>query len=256
VRVFIENLFKGVVPMKTFHRELSCTVLITGLMLLCGLLSSWPAQAGFTFNDPNIPDGEILTYTITTDGAVTDLVEKTGLKKQGDKEFYEINSTSPALDLVIRIERQNMAVLSVEQVKKHKEVTLVSKIDVIGQKPNPLATEIKLVHYTTLKYLLRGFPFAEGKKLRIGFYGESEKSRFSMSLTCIKKETIKVRQKPVACYHLELGLDGFFGAFFPNTHLWYSAEAPHRLVKLQGTNGPIGAPESLVELVEWTSPGK
>lgn len=242
--------------MKTSHRDFFRTVFIPGLALLCSLLSARPAQAGFTFNDPNIPDGEILTYTMTTDGAVTTLVEKTVLKKQGNREFYETTSNSPALDLVIRIERQSMAVLSVEQVKKFKEVTLASKIDVIGQKTNASDTEIKLVHYTTLKYLMRGFPFAEGKRLRIGFYGESEKSRFSMSLTCTKKETIKVQQKPVDCYHLELGLDGFFGTFFPNTHLWYSAEPPHRLVKLQGTNGPIGTPESQVELIEPTGPGK
>ena len=242
--------------MKTSHREFFRTVFIPGLALLCSLLSARPAQAGFTFNDPNIPDGEILTYTMTTDGAVTAIVEKTVLKKQGDSGFYEITSSSPALDLVIRIERQSMAVLSVEQVKKFKEVTLASKIDVIGQKPNASDTEIKLVHYTTLKYLMRGFPFAEGKRQRIGFYGESEKSRFSMSLTCTKKETIKIQQKPVECYHLELGLEGFFGAFFPNTHLWYSAEPPHWLVKFQGTNGPIGTPESLVELVERKGPGK
>ncbi len=241
--------------MKIFHRKCFCSVFFLGLVLLCCPLSARSAKAGFTFNDPNIPDGEILIYSSTTDGAITDIVEKTVIKKQGGREFYEITSNSPALDLVLRIERQSMAVLSVEQVKKFNEVTLASKIDVTRQKPNSSNTEIKLVHYTTLKYLMRGFPFAEGQRVRIGFYGESEKSKFSMSLACTKKETIKVRQKPVECYHLELGLDGFFGTFFSNTHLWYSAELPHRLVKFQGTNGPIGSPESLVELVEAAGPG-
>jgi len=242
--------------MKFFYREFPCTVFILGLVLLCGPLSARPAQAGFAFSDPNIPDGEMLTYASITDGAETAVVEKTVVKKQGDREFYEITSNSPALDLVIRIERQSMAVLSVEQVKKFKEVTLASKIDVLGQKPNANPEEVKLVHYTTLKYLMRGFPFSEGARVRIGFYGESDKSKFSMSLACSKKETIKVRQQSVECYHLELGLEGFFGTFLPNTHLWYSAAPPHRLVKFQGTNGPIGSPESLLELVEPAGPGK
>jgi hypothetical protein len=241
--------------MKIFHRKYSCIFFIFGLLLYCPL-SARPAQAGFAFNDPNIPDGELLTYSSTTDGAVTAIVEKTVIKKQGDKEFYEITSNSPALDLVLRIERQSMAVLSVEQVKKFNEVTLASKIDVTRQKPDASSAEVKLVHYIMLKYLMRGFPFAEGARVRIGYYGESSNSKFSMSLTCTKKETIKVGQKPVECYHLEFGLDGFFGTFFPKTHLWYSAELPHCLVKLKGTNGPMNAPESLVELVEAAGPGK
>jgi len=241
--------------MKNFYRECLFTVFILGLLLCCPL-SARSAQAGFTFNDPNIPDGELLTYSSTTDNAVTAIVEKTVIKKQGDREFYEITSNSPALDLVLRIERQSMAVLSVEQIKKFNEVTLASKIDVTRQKPNASSAEVKLVHYITLKYLMRGFPFAEGARVRIGYYGESENSKFSMSLTCAKKETIKIGQKPVECYHLEFGLDGFFGTFLPKTHLWYSVESPHCLVKLKGTNGPMGAPESLVELVEPAGPGK
>jgi len=233
------------------------SILLHALVLLaCGLLSSRPSQAGFTFTDPNIPDGEILTYSATTDGVAADIVEKTVIQKTGDRQFYEITSNSPALDLVIRVERPGMAVLYVEQVKKFKEVTLASKIDVIGQKPDPSPDEIKLVHYITLKYLMRGFPFAVGARVRIGYYGDSKNSKFSMSLACTKKEMIRVRQGQVECYHLELGLDGFLGTFFPTTHLWYSTEPPHQLIQFKGTNGPVGAPESRIELVGRTVPAK
>ena len=237
---------------KTSRVNLLSRIFIGVVALAGGLLFFRSSQAGFTFSDPNIPDGEMLTYASTTDGVATDIVEKTVIKKTVGREFYEITSNSAALDIVIRIERQSMAVLSVEQVKKFNEVILASKIDVTNLKPNASPAEVKLVHYITLKYLMRGFPFAEGARVRIGYYGESENSKFSMSLTCTKKETIKVRREQAECYHLEFGLDGFLGTFFPTTHLWYSAEPPHRLVKYKGTNGPVGAPESVVELVGRT----
>jgi hypothetical protein len=239
---------------QTVQAKQNRKIFIAVLVLACSLLPLRPSQAGFTLKDPNIPDGEILTYSSTTNGAVTDIIEKTVIKKQDGREFYEVTSNSPALDLVIRIERQSMAVLSVEQVKKFAEATLASKMEVTTHKPNASPEAIKLVHYTTLKYLMRGFPFADGAHVRIGYFGEGENSKFSMSLTCIKKEIVKTRQEPVECYHLELGLDGFLGAFISKTHLWYSTEPPHRLVRFQGTNGPMGAPESLIELVRRTAP--
>lgn len=212
------------------------------------------AQAGSTFNDPQIPSGEALSYRITTDNGTTTINETCIIKKDSGREYYEITSSSPMLDLIIRIARGSMAVLSVEQIKKFKEVTLASKIDVIGEKPNTNVDEIKLVHYATFKYLMRGFPFQPGRKLKISYYGENPKKRFPMSITCQKKEILTVANRRIECYRLEFGLDGFWSTFFSKSRLWYSADPPHYLVKHEGPGGPPGAQEVTVELSGRTVP--
>jgi hypothetical protein len=225
------------------------------IFILSALLygaAAGPAWAGFAFLDPRIPDGEMLLYKCVTGGQASEIREKIIMRKDTGRDIYEITSTSPTLDLVLRIAGQSMAVQSVDMVKKYNEVTLASKIEVIGEKPNAGDDEVKLVHYSVFKYLMRGFPFGEGKKLKVSYYGENPKKLFSMSVTCQKRETLTVGGKPVDCYRLEFGLDGFWSTFLPRSKLWYAVELPHYLVRHEGPSGPPGAPESTVELIERT----
>jgi len=210
------------------------------------------AQAGFIFSDPQIPSGEKLTYRVTTDNGTSAIHETCVVKKDGDRGYYEITSSSPTLALVIRIVRDTMTVISIDQIKKFQEVTLASRIDVIGEKPNAAEDEVKLVHYAAFKYLMRGFPFQPGRKLKISYYGENPKKRFPMSITCHKRETLAIGNRRIECYRLEFGLDGLWSTFFSKSRLWYSAEPPHYLVKHDGPGGPPGAPEATVELTDRT----
>ncbi|MEI6126932.1 MAG: hypothetical protein WCQ99_10325, partial [Pseudomonadota bacterium] len=208
----------------------------------------------FSFLDPEIPDNERLIYRSQTDGLASMIQEHVLIKKEGNREMYEITSSSPTLDLVMRIAKQTMAVQSVEMVKKFNDVTLTSRIDAVGEKPNTSNDEVKLIHYSTFKFLMRGFPFEKYKKIKISYYGDNPKKKFTMTVTCLKKEKLHINNTTVECHKLEFGLDGFWSTFLPRLQLWYSVDPPHYLVRQEGPGGPPGSLESTVELVERTVP--
>lgn len=210
--------------------------------------------AGVQFLDPEIPDGETIVYSSRSDDHSTTIHEKVELQKQGDNNIYIIRSSSPSLDRTIRIKKESMAVLSVATVRKFQQVTLDSVLKVINERPNDSDDEIKIADFNVLRYLLRGFPFSNRKNLKIGYYGEEKKKKFTFSIALKKKETIKISERSIDCYNLEFGIDGFWGNFTSKLKLWYSVDAPHYLVRYEGSEGPPGTPKKIIELVSYTKP--
>ena len=204
--------------------------------------------------DPNIPNGETITYTSRVGDKVLTVVEKVVIKKEGEKELYEITSRSNPLDRIIVLEKDTMAVVSVHTVRKYQEVTLDSHLKVIDEKEQPGSDVIMLADFTIMNYLFRGFPFGEREKLKIGSYREEQKDDYPLNVTCKKQEKIEINGKTIECYKLELGMDGFWGRFFPKTNMWYSVEPPHYLVRYKGQSGRPGSPKRVVELDAYTVP--
>ena len=204
--------------------------------------------------DPNIPSGETTTYTTRAGDKVGTVVEKVVIKKEGEKELYEITSRSNSLDRTIVLEKHTMAVLSVHTVRKYQEVILDSHLKVIDEKEQLGSDVIKLADFTIMNYLFRGFPFEKLEKLKIGSYREEQKDDASLNVTCKKRERIEIKGRTINCYKLELGMDGFWGRFFPKTNMWYSVESPHYLVRYKGQSGRPGSPKRVVELETYTVP--
>ena len=206
------------------------------------------------FTDPNIPNGETITYVSRVGDKVLTVVEKVVIKKEGEKELYEITSRSNPLDRTIVLEKDTMAIVSVHTVRKYQEVTLDSYLTVIDEKEQFGSDKIKLADFTIMNYLFRGFPFGKLKKLKIGSYREEQKDDYPLNVTCKKREKIEIKGRSVECYKLELGMDGFWGRFFPKTNMWYSVEPPHYLVRYKGQSGRPGSPKRVVELKSYTVP--
>ena len=204
------------------------------------------------FADPNIPNGETITYVSRVGDKVVTVLEKVVIKKEGEKELYEITSRSNSLDKTIVLERNSMAVVSVHTVRKYQEVTLDSHLTVIDEKEQLGSDEVKLADFTIMNYLFRGFPFGKLEKLKIGSYREGQKDDYPLNVTCKKREKIEVNGRTIECYKLELGMDGFWGRFFPKTNMWYSAEPPHYLVRYKGQSGRPGSPKRIVDLESYT----
>ena len=202
--------------------------------------------------DPNIPNGETITYTSREGDKVGTVVEKVVIKKEGEKELYEITSRSNSLDRTIVLEKDTMAVVSVHTVRKYQEVTLDSHLKVIDEKEQLGSDVIKLADFTIMNYLLRGFPFEKLEKLKIGSYRAEQKDDASLNVTCKKQEKIEINGRTINCYKLELGMDGFWGRFFPKTNMWYSVEPPHYLVRYKGQSGRPGSAKHFVELETYT----
>ena len=206
------------------------------------------------FADPNIPNGETITYVSRVGDKVVTVVEKVVIKKEGEKELYEITSRSNSLDRTIVLEKNSMAIVSVHTVRKYQEVTLDSHVTVIDEKEQFSSDEVKIADFTIMNYLFRGFPFGKLEKLKIGSYREGQKDDYPLNVTCKKREKIEVNGRTIECYKLELGMDGFWGRFFPKTNMWYSVEPPHYLVRYKGQSGRPGSPKRVVELESYTVP--
>ena len=219
--------------------------------LICAIVIGVPVSAGPLFVDPDIPNGETITYAVRVGDRSLSVVEKVVIKREGEKDLYQITSSSPTLDKTILLEKETMRVLSVHNVKKYPEVKLDSELTVVDEKVNPDLDRVKLVDLSTLNYLLRGFPFDKLEKLSIGFYGEEQKSNYPFHVSCKKRESIDVNGKRIDCYKLELGMGGFWGKFFPKSNMWYSVEPPHYLVKYKGRSGRPGSPTRVVELKSY-----
>jgi hypothetical protein len=204
--------------------------------------------------DPNIPNGETITYTSRVGDGVGTLVEKVVIKKEGERELYEITSISNSLDRTIVLEKDSMAVVSVHTVRKYQEVTLDSHLKVIEEKEQFGVDVIKLADFTIMNYLFRGFPFGKLENIKIGSYREEQKDDYPLNVTCKKQEKIEIDGRIIECYKLELGMDGFWGRFFPKTNMWYSVEPPHYMVRYKGQSGRPGSPKRVVELETYTVP--
>jgi len=202
--------------------------------------------------DPNIPNGETITYTSRTGDKRVTIVESVVVKKDGERELYEISSRSESLDRTIKLAKDTLAILSVHTVRKFPEVTLDLQLTVIDEKPHSARDEIMLADLSVQKYILRGFPFEKLKKLKIGFYREDRKKPSPFNTNYKGKEKLTVNQKTVECYKLETGMDGFWGTFVPETKMWYSVEPPHHLVRYEGPSGPPGTPTRIIEQVTYT----
>ena len=234
--------------------------MISKLMLLIFLTYSIAVGASdlvsaeTLFADPDIPNGETITYASRVGEKLLTVVEKVVIKREGGKELYEITSCSNPLDKTIVLEKGTMAIVSVHTVRKYPEVTLESHLKVIDEKEQFGTDAIKLADFTIMNYLFRGFPFEKREKLKIGSYREEQKDDSPLNVACKKQEKIEINGRTIECYKLELGMDGFWGRFFPKTNMWYSVESPHYLVRYKGQSGRPGSPKRVVELESYTVP--
>lgn len=204
------------------------------------------------FVDPNIPDGETVTYTTTIGDKSFSVVEKVSIISDGERKLYEIISLSDSIDRELVLDKETMAIVSVHTLRKYPEVTLDSKLKVKDERPVLEDGEVKLADFAVMSYVFRGFPFTKLDELKIGFYGAEQKRKFSFKANNKEKETLTVNDKSIECYKLEFGLDGFWGTFFPKMNVWYSVDPPHYLVRYKGLVGPPGSPKRDMQLLNYT----
>lgn len=223
-------------------------------VVITTLLVSFLVQPclGSPFKDPNIPDGEIITYAAQVDGTPMTVVETVKvIAGEGGQACYEITSLSPSLDRVITLDKETMRIKTIHTIRKFPRATLDSRLQVMNEEPFAGKDEVILADFSALTYIFRGFIFDELESVKIGFYGESRQRTFGFSANNKKKETLNVNRRAIECYKIEFGLDGFWGSFFPKMNVWYSADPPHYLVRYQGLSGPPGSPKRNMELQSY-----
>ena len=227
----------------------SILVLFVIFSFICVPLDAASEQTPFV--DPNIPDGETVTYTTTIGDKTFSAVERVSIISDGDRKLYEIISLSDSIDRKLVLDKETMAIISVHTLRKYPEVTLDSKLKVKDENPVLEDGEVKLADFAVMTYVFRGFPFTKRDNLKIGFYGAEQRRKFSFKASYKKTEVVTVNNIPIECHKLEFGLEGFWGTFFPKMNVWYSVDPPHYLVRYNGLVGPPGSPKRDMQLLKY-----
>ncbi|MCX5895964.1 MAG: hypothetical protein NTZ51_09070 [Proteobacteria bacterium] len=227
--------------------------LILVLSGVAGLIFSGRALAETPFVDPHIPDGEKAVYASQVGDTKFTVENTVAVKKDGNREIYEITSLSKRQDKVIRLDKKTMAIISVHAVRKYTDATLDSILNVVSEKQTYKDNEIKLADFNILMYLMRGFPFGKLQSLKVGYYGEGNEKSYTMVMNFKGTEKVTLKDKAYDCYKLDFGMSSFLGTFLPKLNLWYSVAPPHYLVRYEGPEGPPGTPRRIMELVSYES---
>lgn len=198
--------------------------------------------------DPSIPDGETITYTVTSGSEIYPLILRTVRLTENGRELYESTTETKTEDTLIRIDRKTMAVVYSRTTSKDPEFIVKRETTVIKNQVTSQPGEMAVIDFSGIQQILRGFPFETTQGLTVRFAGSND---FTMKVKMKKETTVKTTIGEIRCYELELAMEGFWGAFLPKTHLWYSVNAPHYLVQYKGQEGAPGSPKVTIVLTKY-----
>jgi hypothetical protein len=198
--------------------------------------------------DPGIPNNETCSYKVTLGKDVYASVMRTPQKTESGRAFYEITSDSPRENLVVRMDRVRMNIVY-SRVKRIKtDLVVQTETSILKNEVRVGGDEVILVDFNGLPLMLRCFPFAARRSLKLK---TGEESGFVLVANLTRTVEVKTPAGAFRCHEIELGADGLLGGFFPKSYLWYTADAPHYLVKYQGQSGAPGSPTMVIELVKY-----
>jgi hypothetical protein len=209
---------------------------------------SFPCYGDPPVIDPDIPDGETITYTVINDDDVYSLVQQTIHVKENGRELYEITTETKIEQTLIWIDRKAMSVVYSRTTQKNPDFTIKREATVLENQISAQPGEMVIIEFSGIQQILRGLRFGKIESLTIRFAGSNT---FTMGMKIKKETTVKTAIGKIKCYEIELGMTGFWGAFFPKTHLWYSINPPHYLVQYKGQEGPPGSPKITVILTNY-----
>ncbi|MBN2354447.1 MAG: hypothetical protein JXD23_17885 [Spirochaetales bacterium] len=197
------------------------------------------------FLDPGIPDNESLVYTATRDKETYRLTQRTRKGSVDGRPVYEVSIESPRENSTVTLAAGTMGVLRSWARRIHPDLVTETETKILKNEIRDKPGEATLVDFNGLTAILRGFPFGvvSSIKLKTG-----QESGFALTLAQTRETDIKTAAGVIRCCELELGMEGFFGAFMPKTRFWYEKASPHRLVRYEGNTGGPGSPRYIIEL--------
>jgi hypothetical protein len=208
-------------------------------------LTAMPAQP---LIDPRIPDGETATYTVKAGKETAMMTVETAKMEVDGRMVYVVTSTSSLDDMKVRIDVRRMTVEYSWVRRKRPDLVVETETKTIKNEIKTKPDEICIADYSGLLHLLRGFPFGRLRTVKLRM---AQGSDFVLHVTHTKEVDVKTPAGTLRCYEIELGLDGFLGAFMPKTYFWFSVRAPHYLVRYQGQMAGPGSPELVMELTGY-----
>lgn len=222
---------------------------LPGTILFCVLLAGVPLWAGNVLNDPRIPHGEKLVYRVRIGDRTNQIRETVSVRSENGRSSYEFRSESDEADLSVSVDNQAMTVIQSRVTRKSESATVENTTRILRNEIRTGPSEIALLDFISLPYILRGFPFGKPGSYRIR---TPQSGNFNMEITRVGESVLTVGRDQVRCDRLELVLSGFWGMFVPKTQMWYASSPPHYLVRYEGLSAGPGSPPRVMELVEYS----
>lgn len=197
--------------------------------------------------DPQIPDGESLSFRQTIDKKVSTVTMSTALRAWQGRDVYEVTVRGPHHDYFYRIGRPGMEQLFSIAKDKRPDSIIERQTTIIKNRIPTAENEIALLDFVSLDFLLRGFPLGQSRSLKLIMSGQGP-SGFAININRLSDETLTLGDQKIPCYRLELAMTGIMAPFFPKSSFWYSLAPPHYLVRYEGLSGGPGSPRRLLEL--------
>ena len=238
-------------------RTLRLASLVSLLMIAASLAA---VDEIYRLIDPGVPDGEIATYRINEAGNEWEFSETTHIAERSGIPVYQFLYVDPRERIEVTIERDTMLPIEIDSVTSGYSMTMTSSTKIeISERDN--FNGIRVLSFSEIKYLLRGYPFPSEPTMEIEFLSadvEEESSfEYSIRVSYNRRETIEIEGRQFDTHRLELrmsagGILRIMNRLVPKTYFWYSVEEPHYLVAYEGSSGFPGSPKRRIELITYS----
>ncbi len=224
--------------------------------LIAGISAQNISSISPALSDPGIPDGEEIRYITRSEDETS---FSTTLVTHDTSELgtlYIVSDRDDERERLVTISRPGMIPLSSDSLSRVNQAAYESRTRLI-EAPVVGNDEIFALGNDDLSFLLRGYPFDSPRRLSLHFLGQSgEESGFSLDVVHRRQERIELESGSYQAHKLELvanlpGAMSIFRAAIPKTFLWFNAEAPHQLLRFQGSAGFGDNSEIVTEMISY-----
>ncbi len=223
-------------------------------ILFAVALGTAPLCAQVVVQNPSLPQEENLVYTESVGGDAWTVTQSLSLKTAKGDSWYEFRSSSPDSDVVMRLDPSTLFPRSSE-VTSHSADSLIKRTtEILKMTPHPKANELIIGDFNSLPITLRGLPWGTFTSANLVFLGAGGRGyQFSPKLTVAGRESVSAGGKTYDCWKVQLGIGGFLGSLMGKSSYWFSADAPHFLVKSESPSGGPGSPLQRWELLSYNA---
>jgi hypothetical protein len=213
------------------------------------LVSATALFAQIRIANPSLPASEHIVYTERIGSETRVIDQRTVLKSDKGKSWYEYVSSSPDSDILLRMDKDTLLATYSETTTRGKDSVIRRTTEILKTTVALKEDELLVSDFNALAVTLRGFPWGTTDHARLVFLGQANQGmQFSIDLNVQGKETVTANGKPYECWKVQIGVGGVYGAFMGKTYLWYAVDSPHYLVRSEGALGPPGSPQRVLEM--------
>ncbi len=223
-------------------------------VLVAAVLPALPVRAQVIIRNPSLPDQESMAYTEKIGNDSWTVRQTMSLKSENGDSWYEFISMSPESDVSMRLDAATLFPRYSEVTTCNADSVVRRTTEIIEATLHPKPNELVIGDLNSLPTTLRGLPWGTFTSVNLVTLGVARGGQqFSMQLTVVGRESISVGGKAYDCWKVQWGVGGFLGALVGKTSYWFAAEAPHYLVKSEGSSAGPGSPQRVRELQSYSA---